>query len=470
MDNLHFRRPLEVIAGLLLLIGECFLISAWYNVLVPLIQPPIYIFCILGSVAIGTYLLSLVSNRWNWNETDRRVLFAVWIIIVITCMTKVLLYADTQIDIFQILILPFISIFQNGYDLHEFWHLLLSMLVFWRAGFLANHQIKSDMCLRNCEVSLLFFLCLALFYERRESYVTMLILFAGCLFFILLSLGITRIDETEVNHDSRNVVILPGQINNTVLSTFILTALAILVGLFASDQFATIVTRAIILLFAAMTMLVAVALSPLLSLFLWLASLFPELKESAIANQTAPQNLQTMMEDLVGQSSQNLDYLTINAKPFLMGLILLVLLVATLLSLRRFTIQQTIDKNEERKQLKSRFHLFPQINFKRKNRTRKQKLSHLLAAVRIRYLYAQLMDLCSQLGHARGPAITPIEFLPESVSLFPESGQHLELITRAYIKVRYGEIPETKEEIQAVEDSWENIKIEGKKIMKNKKQ
>jgi hypothetical protein len=36
------------------------------------------------------------------------------------------------------------------------------------------------------------------------------------------------------------------------------------------------------------------------------------------------------------------------------------------------------------------------------------------------------------------------------------------MITAAYLRVRYGEIPETNEEINQVESAWENVRTLGK--------
>jgi hypothetical protein len=95
-----------------------------------------------------------------------------------------------------------------------------------------------------------------------------------------------------------------------------------------------------------------------------------------------------------------------------------------------------------------------------------------LAAARIRNVYAQLMDLCARLGHPRPPAVTPLEFVPFMDGLFPDSRSDLEAITNAYLKVRYGELPETREEVQAVLDSWARIRKMGRLLrvqMKNSK-
>ena len=89
----------------------------------------------------------------------------------------------------------------------------------------------------------------------------------------------------------------------------------------------------------------------------------------------------------------------------------------------------------------------------------------MLAAARIRWVYAQLMILCSRLGKPRPAAATPLEFLPTLQALFPEQDTTLQAITQAYLKVRYGELPETYEEVQAVLMGWDQLKAESKPLL-----
>jgi len=87
--------------------------------------------------------------------------------------------------------------------------------------------------------------------------------------------------------------------------------------------------------------------------------------------------------------------------------------------------------------------------------------SRLLAAARIRRVYASLMTLCARMGAPRAASLTPNEFLPKAGELFPGSAPDLEAITRAYIKVRYGEYPESREEVEQVMRAWQRVKSEG---------
>jgi hypothetical protein len=85
-----------------------------------------------------------------------------------------------------------------------------------------------------------------------------------------------------------------------------------------------------------------------------------------------------------------------------------------------------------------------------------------LAAAKIRRIYARLMELASKLGEPRPPAMTPLEFLPTLKALLPQGIMDIQLITDAYLRVRYGELPETSQEIQQVEEAWGRVNTLGK--------
>ncbi|HZU87093.1 MAG TPA: DUF4129 domain-containing protein [Anaerolineaceae bacterium] len=92
------------------------------------------------------------------------------------------------------------------------------------------------------------------------------------------------------------------------------------------------------------------------------------------------------------------------------------------------------------------------------------------AAERVRFIYTQLMDMCEKLESPRAAAVTPLEFLPVLEELFPENKGDAETITRAYLRVRYGEFPEEKEDLRQVVRAWEELSREGEKLYHARRQ
>jgi hypothetical protein len=69
----------------------------------------------------------------------------------------------------------------------------------------------------------------------------------------------------------------------------------------------------------------------------------------------------------------------------------------------------------------------------------------------------------------RAEAETPLEFLPALRRLFPGSEMQLDTITQAYLRVRYGELPETQAEVDEVESAWGYVNTKGKEMLNSKK-
>ncbi len=93
-----------------------------------------------------------------------------------------------------------------------------------------------------------------------------------------------------------------------------------------------------------------------------------------------------------------------------------------------------------------------------------------LGALRIRLLYARLMQLCDDSGTPRGETITPLEFLPTLENLFPQAHDDVRIMTEAYNRVRYGEIPETRGEVETVNLAWKRVKAEGARLHRIQRQ
>ncbi len=78
-------------------------------------------------------------------------------------------------------------------------------------------------------------------------------------------------------------------------------------------------------------------------------------------------------------------------------------------------------------------------------------------AASIRRIYGAMCLKAETAGYPRGPAETPYEYLDTLATLWPDNLSDVTLITDAYIRVRYGEIPETEEELQALRSAWQEL-------------
>ncbi len=78
-------------------------------------------------------------------------------------------------------------------------------------------------------------------------------------------------------------------------------------------------------------------------------------------------------------------------------------------------------------------------------------------AVSIRRIYANMCRAAAVVGYPRAESETPYEYLRTLAQAWPDNTADAQLITQAYVKIRYGELPETAEELQAIKNAWTRL-------------
>jgi hypothetical protein len=81
------------------------------------------------------------------------------------------------------------------------------------------------------------------------------------------------------------------------------------------------------------------------------------------------------------------------------------------------------------------------------------------AAASVRRLYAQMCRAAAAAGYPRLETETPYEYLPALGQVWPDGTAESRMLTEAYVRVRYGEIPETREELDALRDAWRRLEL-----------
>jgi hypothetical protein len=79
------------------------------------------------------------------------------------------------------------------------------------------------------------------------------------------------------------------------------------------------------------------------------------------------------------------------------------------------------------------------------------------AAASVRRIYRLMCQAAAAAGYPRLGAETPYEYLPTLARVWPEQPTEPRLITEAFIRVRYGEIPETDEELETIRGAWRRL-------------
>lgn len=97
------------------------------------------------------------------------------------------------------------------------------------------------------------------------------------------------------------------------------------------------------------------------------------------------------------------------------------------------------------------------LNFRDKLRQGWQRLRGWRTAASIRHLYQNMCRAAAASGYARQPAETPFEYQSTLDHAWPEHQADTRLITAAYVKIRYGELPETAVELEWLRQAWRRL-------------
>jgi hypothetical protein len=76
------------------------------------------------------------------------------------------------------------------------------------------------------------------------------------------------------------------------------------------------------------------------------------------------------------------------------------------------------------------------------------------AAASIRRIYRLMCQSAAAAGYPRLETETPYEYLPTLARVWPDYASESRLITEAFVRIRYGELPETDEELESIRSAW----------------
>lgn len=85
-------------------------------------------------------------------------------------------------------------------------------------------------------------------------------------------------------------------------------------------------------------------------------------------------------------------------------------------------------------------------------------------AASIRRIYKQMVYAATAGGYPRHVTETPYEYLHRLQELWPQNVTETTLITDAYIRVHYGEVPETRSELDDIYKAWQNLEMQIRQI------
>ncbi|MGD2057166.1 MAG: DUF4129 domain-containing protein [Anaerolineales bacterium] len=350
----------------------------------------------------------------------------------------------------------------------------LLILLLWRRGLeLGRHWVGTRVVQRDFRIALLALLILggaAAQLGRPLPYVQVSI----CLFAALMSMGAARLSALSHTRGGRSIAFdrkwfLAVSLGAAGLIS-IIGSLAYIGGEPLARGIGALVARVFSVLGAILLFLLRPVIVLLTELFNRLLSrLLPLISQSEpdLQSLPTPDSVSQMVEQLSGE---------IMPAPFageLLGTIKIVLIALgivgfifiiyfSLRGTRAGKVWSNLEQGErERILISVPEYIRSLINRMMRPSDKLGRLSpaaQVIAAARIRQIYRQLLRLSARLGLERGEAQTPLEFLPHLPAVFPGSQIQLEDITSAYQRVRYGEYPESRQEVDQVEIAWQEVR------------
>lgn len=141
----------------------------------------------------------------------------------------------------------------------------------------------------------------------------------------------------------------------------------------------------------------------------------------------------------------------------LTALLLLGLIVLVSLALARAYQQATLAARESERSRTATMDEEPRPGIVERLLGRLGVLRGWRTAASIRRIYKQMCASAATAGHPRLEAETPYEFLPTLALVWPDHRQETSLITEAFVRVRYGELPESADELARIRQAWATL-------------
>jgi hypothetical protein len=487
----HQFRPWREIAILMVMMMEVSWVTPWFRSLTPVTYAisPVLAFFVLLALMVVAHLAVRSMEAVHLRADIRRWVTIGLLVASVLIGLRVLLYPHERLGFSELFNRPLRNMADWRSIIPDEFIIILAVLIgWWRGISLAQEHIEPSSVLGYFRLGIFMFFGYVFVNTliTGETIGNFIYIFLFC---SLIAMATARISVVgtlrggkQSNFDRRWFL---GVIAAAVVVVLLAGGLADLLG--DNLGWFGIITMGI---FGAMVVLVWAVVSPFLALLISLASKMQG--DSPAVKQLVEtfENLQEMIQGLIQRISVAVgqpEILSMLARllPYLRMIILwgiLILIAAgvllwVMMRLWKDRTRKHLDGEEQSileygdiwRMLQAFFRqswgnlvegVANAIDLRRRQRAR--------AAARIRQIYAELLDLSEELGCVRAEAQTPLEFMPALEGSFMTVNVELETITSAYLRVRYGQLPESHQEVEAVEMAWRTVSERGKEILVEK--
>lgn len=431
---------------------------------------------VFGSIYFGVHVLVRVMNHYQIRTRIRRIVLGILFIASIQIALLALLPPGENPSILSFITDPFKNPESQIVVPIHFWIMLAVTLLWLRSVRLARYPVGSDLTLNAFKFGMVMWLLygiLSLVAEQtRAPWILFLFLFAG-----LVSMSAGRLTEISGMRGGRQVRFHRAWAAGIGVSTLVVVGTGFLLSRLLQGELGGVAEVIVILFVGLIILLLGLLVSPLLILFL---VILPKIEEifsgvNAVAKiKNISDQLMQIFQPLFKNERLQAFFRTVWAtRGIFMLTVIIILAVLVLAGTRWWKNRQQTSAEDQLETILSGREMLNLLRDSLRNRlqTLVDRLRgrgplpdarRLLAAMRIRWIYYQMAEMAAGLGQPRPAAATPLEYQPTVEALFPVQAADVGAITHAYLQVRYGEIPEREEEIQAVNDAWQRIEAEGR--------
>lgn len=138
-------------------------------------------------------------------------------------------------------------------------------------------------------------------------------------------------------------------------------------------------------------------------------------------------------------------------------IVVILLILITAIGLNSAFARRRLNRREDGELWLAPEDALPEANRLRRLWQRLSGSSRRRVAASIRRIYRQMCDAADACGYPRLEAETPYEYLASLSHVWPQGAPQTALITHAYVRARYGEIPETREELAQILAAWRHL-------------
>lgn len=477
-------KPWRELALISALCVELSWITLWYRALIATGKevPYLQAFFVLSGLLLIFYGANRLMAFTNTHLIIRRFILLLLLLTNLILGMRWLLYSRETINLAEVINRPLRS-FQDMANIipAEFIVMLLILLVSWRGLSYSDLNVGPVNAIASFRFGIIMFFFYGLILPLTdEDPSSALYLF---LFFSLLSMTTARIAVLSQLRGGHRIQFNRQWLMGVLLVILGMVGISMVVIDFANEQMFSLLFTLYTWTIYVLVLLLSPLLFGLVRLLLWLFD-FIRLQEILDFLVQALKNFQNLFTSLMNAISsladrfnfsgveRLFDYL-VRLRPLYLWAALALIVVFILLGVRRYIMKDERALEQEATPLpmdEDLFHLL-RTAFRRGLSKLAENIEdflglrqarRLLAAARIRRIYAMLLEMSAQLDQPRPASWTPLEFMPQLESLFPGMSAELKTITDAYLLVRYGEVLETPDELNRVESAWKLVSAEGK--------